>query len=153
MIEKIDVQIKLLPHFEGEGMEIPAKKNPFDGGMDVRVAETVTLQPGETKPIKTGFSVNTPPGWKIRVVSRSGLSIKGIKVANAPAIIDTNYLDEVFMITHNSSSEPFTINRGDRIGQMYIDRVYDVNWVKVDEFTGDWLKDRGGGLGSTGVSQ
>lgn len=156
-IHPVRIQVKTLDNFftkeeqEENGWTLPAYKNLFDGGADIRSVEDYILAPGEVKPIRTGLAVNIPPGWKFVPISRSGMSCKDIVVNNAPGMVDTNYLDEVMIILKNGSPEPFKINRGDRIAQVYIDRADKIDWDVVDEFSGEWLDNRGGGLGSTGV--
>lgn len=145
------VQVQIRRTGKVPAQQLPAVKNPGDGGMDIRASMGTVLTPGQTFPIPTGFALNIPPGYKMTIVSRSGMSIKGITVANAPGLIDTNYLDEIFVILRNDSNASFVINPEDRIAQMYLEEVIETDFCEVDEFTGNWLNDRGGGLGSTGT--
>jgi len=81
---------------------------------------------------------------------RSGLAFKrGITVLNAPGTIDADYRGELGVILINTSSESQTIEPGERIAQLVISPVYQIEWVEVDEL-GE--TERGsGGFGSTGV--
>jgi dUTP pyrophosphatase len=83
------------------------------------------------------------------VLPRSGNALHhGLTVANAPGLIDAAYRGEVKVILLNTDpSEPFHVRRGDRIAQLVIQRVEQVEWHEVDELDG---LDRGGGFGHSG---
>jgi dUTP pyrophosphatase len=92
--------------------------------MDVRANEERVLNPGETALVATGFSMAVPPGYEAQMRPRSGLAIKhGITLLNTPGTIDADYRGEVKVILSNFGSEPFHVQRGDRIAQMVIARV------------------------------
>lgn len=142
---KIEVTIEKI----NDNAKIPEYAHPSDAGCDVFSAETVTINANETKIVKTGIRVAIPAGYEIQIRPRSGLSAKtGLRVANAPGTIDSMYRGEIGVILHNTSSEPYTVNAGDKIAQMIIAQSPMIKWVenKIDTDT-----DRGeGGFGSTG---
>jgi dUTP pyrophosphatase len=107
------------------------------------------LQPAERVLVPTGLFVEIPLGYEIQIRPRSGLAIKqGITCLNTPGTIDADYRGEIKVILINLSAEPQTIHPADRIAQMVVQKVEQVQWVAVSELSGS---DRGsGGFGSTG---
>ena len=83
------------------------------------------------------------------MVPRSGNAVKhGISVVNTPGIIDAAYRGELKVILLNTDpGEDYEVHRGDRIAQLIIQRVEEVQWVEVESLDGD---DRGGGFGHSG---
>lgn len=142
--ERVKVQIKKL----NEDAVIPQYAHKTDAGADVYAIEDVTLKPHETQLIKTGISVAIPVGYEIQVRPRSGLSLKtGLRVANAPGTIDSDYRGEVCVIMTNTANLSQTINKGDKIAQLVISAVPMIDWVEVDEL--DSTERGEGGFGST----
>ena len=131
---------------------LPVYETGLSAGMDVRaeLGKPIVLNPGSSNLIPTGLYVEIPPGYEIQVRPRSGLAFKrGITVLNAPGTIDADYRGELGVILINTSSESQTIEPGERIAQLVISPVYQIEWVEVDEL-GE--TERGsGGFGSTGV--
>lgn len=108
----------------------------------------VILYPGETRLVCTNIRVSIPAGYKMEVKSRSGLALKGVFVANAPGVIDSDYRGEVGVILHNTSNHALTIRHKDRIAQLDLSKVCTFEWshgVNMKD------SDRGdSGFGSTG---
>jgi dUTP pyrophosphatase len=131
--------------------ELPAYATLGSSGMDIRasIAEPMVLQPSERALVPTGLFVEIPLGYEIQIRPRSGLAIKqGITCLNTPGTIDADYRGEIKVILINLSNEPQTIHPADRIAQMVVQKVEQVQWVAVSELSGS---DRGsGGFGSTG---
>lgn len=143
------VEIKRLAH--GEGLDLPRYETALAAGADVRAAldAPVTLAPGERFMVPTGIAIALPPGWEAQMRPRSGLAAKhGIACVNAPGTIDADYRGELKVILINHGQEPFTINRGDRIGQMVIAPVWQATFVEVEAL--DETERGAGGFGSTG---
>lgn len=147
----MNVQIRVLLH--GENLPLPSRATPGSAGYDVRaaLAEPVTLNPGERVLIPCGFCLAIPEGWEVQVRPRSGLAIKhGISLINSPGTIDSDYRGEVIVPLVNLGSEPFTVNRGERIAQMIFARFEAPELTMVDVLG---ASGRGvGGFGSTGRS-
>lgn len=122
-------------------------------GMDIRAAldAPIVLQPMARGLVPTGLFVEIPLGYEIQIRPRSGLAIKqGITCLNTPGTIDADYRGEIKVILINLSAEPQTINHGDRIAQMVLQRVEQIQWVSATELGSS---ERGtGGFGSTGKS-
>ncbi len=119
-----------------------------DAGMDLRSVENVLLEPGVSRLVPTGLSIELPPGYEAQLRPRSGLALKqAITMPNAPATIDPGYRGEIKVILLNLGKEPYQIHTGDRIAQMVIARYEAVEWEESE------LNDsvRGaGGFGSSG---
>ena len=121
-------------------------------GMDFRahLSAPVTLAPMERKVIPTGLHIALPGGTEEQVRPRSGLAAKhGITVLNAPGTRDADYRGDVGVILINLSTDPFTIEDGDRIAQMVLAKYERTQWELTDTLEDS---ERGsGGFGSTGV--
>lgn len=144
------VRVKRLPHCEG--LALPQYETALAAGCDVRAAlvKPMILRPGERFMVPTGIAIALPPGWEAQMRPRSGLAAKhGISLVNTPGTIDADYRGEIKVILINHGSEEFTINRGDRIGQMVIAPVWQANFEEVDDL--DETARGAGGFGSTGV--
>ena len=130
---------------------LPAYETLSSAGMDVRadLKEDITLQPLERKLIPTGLFLEIPHGYEVQVRPRSGLAYKnGVTVLNAPGTIDADYRGEVGVLLVNLSNEPFTIVSGDRIAQLVVAKVEQIEWKPTSQLSDT---ERGeGGFGSTG---
>ncbi|NBS24109.1 MAG: dUTP diphosphatase [Altererythrobacter sp.] len=147
MPDPVNVQVKRLPH--GNGLDLPRYATEGAAGMDVVSAETVTLQPGARHAVATGLALAIPQGFEIQVRPRSGLALKhGITVPNTPGTIDSDYRGELKVIMINHGTEPFPIERGDRIAQLVLAPVTQAGWDEVAEL--DDTARGAGGFGSTG---
>lgn len=133
-------------------LPLPSYATPGSAGVDLYAAitEPLTLQPGERALVPTGIRIALPEGYEAQIRARSGLALKhGIGMVNSPGTIDSDYRGEIGVILINWGSEPFTIQRGDRIAQMVIAPVARVEWDLHDELPST---ERGaGGFGHTGV--
>ena len=136
------------------GHPLPAYETSMSAGMDLRanIDEKIVLKPGERMLVPTGLFIALPEGYEAQVRPRSGLAIKyGITVLNAPGTIDADYRGEIKVILINLSSEPFTINDGDRIAQMVINKVERAEWEETKEL--DETERGSGGFGHTGIGK
>lgn len=130
-----------LPKYETEG----------SSGMDLRanLKEPVTLQPLERTLIPTGLFIELPLGFEAQVRPRSGLAIKqGITCLNTPGTIDADYRGEIKIILINLSNEIQSVHHGDRIAQMVIQKVEQIEWDPATEL--EATNRSAGGFGSTG---
>lgn len=120
-------------------------------GMDVRafLQEPLHLQPLQRALVPTGLYMELPEGYEAQVRPRSGLAIKqGITCLNSPGTIDADYRGEIKIILINLSGERQIIQNGDRIAQMVVQKVEQINWEPVAVLSGSERND--GGFGSTG---
>lgn len=134
------------------GQSLPQYATALSAGVDVRaaIAEPIVLEPLGRALVPTGLFLEIPAGYEVQVRPRSGLAAKkGVTVLNAPGTIDADYRGEVCVILVNLSSQPFTVESGERIAQLVLARHEVIEWEEVDELSSS---DRGaGGFGSTGT--
>lgn len=145
---KVDVKI-LDPRVKEK---MPAYATTGSAGLDLRAMldEPLTLNPGETRLIKTGLAIHlADPGYAALILPRSGLGHKhGIVLGNLVGLIDSDYQGELMVSTWNRGQEAFTIEPMERIAQLVIVPVVQIQMNIVDDFE---ASDRGaGGFGSTG---
>lgn len=109
----------------------------------------VEIKPGERKIVPTGISIELPKSHAALICARSGLaSKKGLALANGVGVIDSDYRGEIGVPMINLGSESVFIEKGDRIAQMMITPVVQVNFSEKDRLSDT---SRGeGGFGSTG---
>ena len=99
--------------------------------------------------IPTGLHIALPEGFEAQVRPRSGLALRhGILVPNSPGTIDADYRGEIQVILMNAGTDPFEIERGDRIAQLVVATVQQPEWVEVDAL--DETARGEGGFGHTG---
>lgn len=131
-------------------LPLPAYAHEGDAGLDLYASERALLPAaGGRVLMPTGISIAIPVGWCGLVMPRSGLAFRhGISVVNAPGLIDAAYRGEIKVVLINTDpGHDYEVTRGDRVAQLVIQRVEQVNWNVVDELDGI---DRGGGFGHTG---
>lgn len=131
---------------------LPKYQTAQSAGMDLyaNISEPITLNYLERRIIPTGLSIALPEGYEAQIRPRSGLAAKhGITCLNSPGTIDADYRGEIGVILANLSSEPFTINDGDRIAQMVIAKHETAIWEKVSSL--DETERGAGGFGSSGT--
>ncbi len=137
---------------EAAGLPLPTYATEGSAGMDLYAAipGEVTLQPGERTLVTTGIRIAIPSGYEAQVRPRSGLALRhGIGMVNAPGTIDSDYRGVIAVLLVNLSSEPFTLHRGDRIGQIVVAPVVRAVWAECERLE---ETPRGeGGFGHTGV--
>jgi len=149
LTREIRIQIARLPG--GEGLPLPRPATPGSAGSDLRAAVEAPrcLAPGQRDLIPTGFAIAVPEGYEAQVRPRSGLALgSGIVLPNAPGTIDSDYRGELKVILLNAGSEPFVVERGDRIAQLVIAPVVRPRFVEVGCLDG--TKRGAGGFGHTG---
>ncbi len=112
---------------------------------------TFFIRSGARKIIPTGIKVAIPDGYEIQVRSRSGMVFKkGVFVLNSPGTIDSCYRGELGVILYNSTDSWVTIGHQERIAQLVLNKVPQIEWKEVAELN-DTIRGEGG-FGSTGVS-
>lgn len=151
---KRSLQIKILDERLGKSLPLPEYATPGSAGIDLRAClqEDIELAPGETTLIPTGMAIHLDdPTLAAVLLPRSGLGHKhGIVLGNLVGLIDSDYQGQLMVSCWNRGKEPFKVTIGERIAQMVIVPVVQVNFDIVDEFE---ASDRGaGGFGSTGRS-
>jgi dUTP pyrophosphatase len=108
------------------------------------------MAPGARALVPTGLVLELPHGFEAQVRPRSGLALRhGITVLNSPGTIDSDYRGEVQVLLANLGDAPFSIERGERIAQLVIQRVVQADLVEVSVLAE--TKRGAGGFGSTGT--
>ena len=136
------------------GREIPAPYYASAGAaaLDLHACleEPVTIPAGGRAVIPTGIAIALPsPAYVALVFARSGLGIKrGIALSNGVGVIDSDYRGELRVGLQNSGSEEYTVQPGDRIAQLAVVPVLQVELEQAE--TLDETERGTGGLGSTG---
>lgn len=109
------------------------------------------LKSGERTLIPTGLVLDIPEGYSVRLHPRSGMSFKkGLTLANCEGVIDSDYIEEVYILMVNISTEIQYIEHGDRICQGELVKNESVEFVELEECP-SIKTNREGGFGSTGV--
>ena len=145
---------------------IPAYAKIGDSGFDLCAVEDVTIQPGETKLVRTGLAVELPSYNELQIRPRSGMSLKTpLLIRNSPGTVDNGYRGELCVICYclpkkqqvfingmfshmEDISCPVEIKKGDRIAQGVVQTIFQFPIEEVDELGST---ERGSdGFGSTG---
>ncbi len=132
---------------------LPAYATALSAGMDIRasLSENIVLDPLERTLVPTGIFIELPEGFEAQIRPRSGLAVKqGITCLNTPGTIDADYRGEIKVILINLSNTAQTISNGDRIAQMVVQRVEQVQWEPVEVL--GVTERNAGGFGHTGKS-
>ncbi len=131
-----------LPRFMSQGA----------AAIDIRaaLATPVTIRPNERALIDTGLRLAIPVGYEGQIRPRSGLAIKeGIAVLNSPGTIDSDYRGLLRIILINLGTNDFVVHHGDRIAQLVIAPVINVELIEVNDL--DETARGDGGFGSSGL--
>jgi len=149
-MQRLDVKI-LDPRLRDS---LPQYATPGAAGLDLRacIVAPVTLAPGQTELISTGIAIHlADPRYAAVILPRSGLGHKhGIVLGNLVGLIDSDYQGPIMVSAWNRGQASFTIEPLERIAQLVIVPVLQVEFNVVEEFA---ASDRGaGGFGSTGKS-
>jgi dUTP pyrophosphatase len=145
------IKVEIIRLANGQGLDLPSYATAGSAGLDLRSADALTLKPGARALVATGIAIALPENFEAQVRPRSGLAVKnGITVLNAPGTIDADYRGEIKVPLINLGHEDFVINRGDRIAQMVVAPVLQVELIEVAAL--DETARGAGGFGSSGKS-
>jgi dUTP pyrophosphatase len=144
------LQVKILD--ERMRSQMPSYGTPGSAGLDLRacIDAAIEIAPGQTVLVPTGLSIFVEdPRYAALILPRSGLGHKhGIVLGNLVGLIDSDYQGQLMVSTWNRSSQPFTLEPLERLAQLVIVPIQQVELKIVDEFV---ESSRGtGGFGSTG---
>ena len=149
-MKKKNLDIRILD--ERIRAQLPAYATAGSAGLDLRAAidEAITLRPGETALIPTGLAIHLDDAALAAIIiPRSGLGHKhGIVLGNGVGLIDSDYQGQVFVSCWNRGKDTFVVNPLERIAQLVVVPVVQVDLNIVESFE---ESSRGaGGFGSTG---
>lgn len=142
-----DVSFQSAGKYEIEGYNqynAPFKRPINDG--------KIRIMPGDRIKVPTGLIFDIPEGYSVRIHPRSGLAYKqGLVLANLEAVIDSDYVDETFILITNRTEVDQNITNGDRIAQAELVKSQEYVLWEIFE-TPKQKSDRQGGFGSTGIT-
>jgi len=142
-VKILDERIRgVLPHYATAGA----------AGLDLRacIDRELRLEPGDSRLVSSGIAIHVgDPGYAAIILPRSGLGAKnGIVLGNLVGLIDSDYQGPLMVSVWNRGREPFTVQPMDRIAQLVVIPVMQVEFEVVEDFA---ASARGaGGFGSTG---
>ena len=123
--------------------KLPSRAHATDGAYDVYLVEDATVPPMTATRVSLGFAAAIPDGYFVRLTGRSSTQF-----FIRDGLIDSGYRGEWKIAVQNLTAEPLTLRAGDRIGQLVLHEVIDVDWHEVEQLP---ESDRGAsGFGSTG---
>lgn len=126
----------------------PTRKHDNDAGIDLMITKSVTVHPHEIQVVSTEVCGELPPNTFGMVAVRSSVGLKGIGLANTPAIIDEGYRGEIKLALINNGRCSVHIPKGDRVAQLIVVPYVPVTINIVDSLN---TTERGtNGFGSTG---
>jgi len=143
--------IKVIIKKLDSSVQLPTYKTDGASGMDLmaHIEKPINLEPGKSCLVPTGLSVAFPKEYEIQIRPRSGLAAKNnISVLNTPGTIDSDYRGEIKIILFNHGSENFIINKNDRVAQMVLTPVMEMELEEANELPKSVRGE--GGFGSTG---
>jgi dUTP pyrophosphatase len=151
MTARVSIGFRWLDH--GKGLDVPKQMSAGAAGVDLPAAlsfgEELTIAPGRSALVPTGFAIALPEGYEAQIRPRSGLAAKhSVTVLNAPGTVDADYRGEVKVMLINHGDAPFTVRRGDRIAQMVVAPVSAVSFEEQETLDDTARGDKG--HGSTG---
>lgn len=136
---------------------VPVYKTVGAAGADLCIADLCVaddrkewrLYPGQILTISTGLGLEIPPGFEGQIRPRSGLGSKGITIVNTPGTVDSDFRGPIRIALINVGSKLFDMKVGDRIAQLVIAPVWQVDFQE-EETLEETVRDMNG-FGSTGV--
>lgn len=115
---------------------VPRKAHEDDAAYDLRSRIDVVAEPMRVTLIPTGLHLELPVGFEAQIRPRSGMALKyALTLLNTPGTIDAGYRGEICCILFNAGEKPYEIKRGDRIAQMVIARLPEVELLEASELS------------------
>lgn len=138
--------------WQNKGISLPVRKTAASAGYDFEAGESVTIRPDEQVMVPTGIKAYMQPDEVLTIHIRSSMAVKHqLVLVNSVGIIDADYYDNpdneghIYIALWNRGSEPFAIEKGDRIAQGIFSR-----YLVADDDSAGQGAERQGGFGSTG---
>jgi dUTP pyrophosphatase len=146
------LKVRILDSRVGREFPLPTYATEGSAGLDLRACleQDLVLEPGKAELVPTGLAIHVEdPGLAAVILPRSGLGHKhGVVLGNLVGLIDSDYQGQLMVSCWNRGKEPFTIRPGERIAQMVVVPVVQVELEVVEDFT---TSARGsGGFGHSG---
>ena len=132
------LKVRILDARLGREFPLPAYATAGSAGLDLRACLDVPLllAPGKAELLPTGIAIHLEdPGFAAVILPRSGLGHKhGIVLGNLVGLIDSDYQGQLMVSCWNRGTEPFTVHPGDRIAQLVVVPVMQVELEVVADF-------------------
>lgn len=146
------IELKILNARIGKDFPLPKRATAGSAGVDLRACldAPLDLLPGETRLIPTGIAIHLgDPQLAAVIIPRSGLGHKhGVVLGNLVGLIDSDYQGELMISCWNRGAAAFRVEPGERIAQLVVVPVVQVEFDVVESFA---ASERGsGGFGHTG---
>jgi dUTP pyrophosphatase len=146
------LKVRILDARLGSEFPLPAYATAGSAGLDLRacLTEPLVLEPGRAELIPSGIAIHLDdPTLAAVILPRSGLGHKhGIVLGNLVGLIDSDYQGQLMVSCWNRGALPFTVRPGERIAQLVVVPVVQVELDVVADFA---ASDRGaGGFGHSG---
>ena len=146
------MKVRILDERVGREFPLPAYATAGSAGLDLRACLDVPLllAPGKAELLPTGIVIHLEdPGFAAVILPRSGLGHKhGIVLGNLVGLIDSDYQGQLMVSCWNRGTEPFTVHPGDRIAQLVVVPVMQVELEVVEDFESS--QRAAGGFGHSG---
>lgn len=140
--------MKLLVKKLDKDAKLPTKATLGSACYDVYSTDRKVFSPNEHHILHTGLVFEVPDGYGMDIRPRSGLASRGLIMLNSPGVLDSDYRGELIMSCANYSNGNILVGKGDRIAQIRLFKIIDIDFEEVEELT---KTRRGeGGFGSTG---
>jgi dUTP pyrophosphatase len=148
------LRVRILDARMGGEFPLPAYATEGSAGLDLRACldAPLLLAPGQAELLPTGLAIHVEdPGLAAVILPRSGLGHRhGIVLGNLVGLIDSDYQGQLMVSCWNRGSEPFTVNPGERIAQLIVVPVVQVQLEVVQDFAAS--RRGAGGFGHSGRS-
>jgi len=143
-VSKVEVSVKRLV----EDAILPSKATVGSAFYDISAREDTSLRHNLVTPVPTGLAFEIPTYYELEIRPRSGLSIHKILIANSPGTLDSDYRGELKVPLLNLGNKSYLIKKGDRIAQIGVRPIPEINFIEVNELSR--TPRNSGGFGSTG---
>ena len=114
--------------------KVPTRAKSSDAGYDLYSTVDMPITPTARQLVPTGIAIEIPEGYYGRIAPRSGLAVRaGIDIL--AGVVDSGYRNEIKVVMINLGEGLVSVNKGDRIAQLIIEKCYDVEWEEVNELS------------------
>jgi dUTP pyrophosphatase len=132
------LKVRILDARIGREFPLPAYATDGSAGLDLRACTDapLTLAPGRAELIPTGLAIHlADPSLAAVILPRSGLGHRhGIVLGNLVGLIDSDYQGQLMVSCWNRAAEPYTVSPGERIAQLVVVPVVQVELELVSDF-------------------
>ncbi|MBI2629614.1 dUTP diphosphatase [Candidatus Pacearchaeota archaeon] len=115
-------------------IELPKHQRKGDAAIDIRASENVIIKSGERKVVKSGIAIELPEGYAGLVWDRGGMAANH-GIHTMAGVLDSNYRGELMIVLKNLSEKDFEIKMGDRIAQLLVQKVENVEVEEVENLS------------------